>query len=94
MTSVGVNFLVNSFISTLVPFPNELPVLLLPPLLHVGLPLFGVCGSGSCSPHWHLLHRCLLHIAPGGALGLLLFQDGPHAAWWEPLCFPHLGHLG
>ena len=96
MTSVGVNCLVYTFISTLVPLPNESPVALLSSLLHVGLPLCGIHGVGCCSLHGagHLLHRYLLHVLPGGALGLLLFPDGFHAAWWESLCFPHLVHLG
>ena len=84
------------FISTLVPLPNESPVALLSSLLHVGLPLRGILGVGCCSPHGagHLLHRCLLHVAPGGALGLLLLVDWLHAAWWESLRLSHLIHLG
>ena len=78
MTSVGVNCFVYIFISTLVFLPKESPVLLLPCLLHIGLPLRGVHGVGSCSPHGarHLLHRCLLHVAPGHLLGRELFVDG------------------
>ena len=94
MTSVVVNCLVYIFISTLVPLPNESPVALLSPLLHVGLPLCVVHGVGRLSPHRHLLHRCLLHVLPGRALGHLLLPDGLHAALWESLCFPHLIHLG
>ena len=96
ITSVAVNCLVYRFIFTLVPLPNESPVALLSSLLPVGLPLCGVHGVGCRSPHcaWHLLHRCLLCVAPGGALGLLLFPDGLHAAWRESLCLPNLVHLG
>ena len=96
MTSVAVNCLVYSFIFTLLPLPNESPVALLSSLLPVGLPLCGVHGVGRRSPHgaWHLLHRCLLCVAPGGSLGLLLIVDGLHATRWESLRLPHLIHLG
>ena len=94
MTSVGANCVAYSFIFTLVPLPNESPVALLSPLLHVGLPLVVVHGVGRCSPHRHLLHCCLLHALPGRALGLLLFIDEFHAAHWESLRFPHLVDLG